>query len=65
VVLVPYRPAWRYGLEGERMAWYESPVMVRQGENEPWAEVFKRAKAKAKELCADLRELPATEQAAA
>jgi hypothetical protein len=66
LVLVPAAPAWRYGLTGEKMVWYESPVMVRQQEGEPWASVFERAKVKAKEMLgAHQRVLPRTEQAAA
>lgn len=41
-ILVPEKPAWRYGLEGEKMAFYDSPVMFRQkGE---WSEVFKNVR---------------------
>lgn len=61
IVLVPAKPAWRYGLKGERMVWYDSPLMVRQNVGESWPDVFERAKAK----CADLRLLPRTECAAA
>lgn len=61
VVLVPSKPAWRYGLTGEKMVWYDSPVMVRQQAGESWASVIQRAKAK----CADYRIVPRAQQAAA
>lgn len=44
IVLVPNKPAWRYGLKGEKMAWYNSPTMVRQQIGEPWNSVIDRAK---------------------
>lgn len=61
IVLVPEAPAWRYGLKGERMVWYDSPLMVRQKAGEPWASVIQRAKAK----CADLGIVSRAEQAVA
>lgn len=54
IVLVPTAAAWRYGLAGDKMVWYDSPTMVRQAEGESWSSVFARAKA-----CVDLRELQA------
>ncbi len=45
VVLVPAKPAWRYGLEGEVMPFYESCRMVRQAPGEDWKSVIERAKA--------------------
>lgn len=59
--LVPYRPAWRYGLTGDRMVWYDSVTLIRQGEKESWISVLARAKKHAKELCADLRKLSRAE----
>lgn len=44
IVLVPSKPAWRYGLDGKKMIWYDSPVMVRQKPGEKWEDVFERAK---------------------
>ena len=49
IVLVPAKPAWRYGLSGHEMPFYSSCFMVRQGKDEPWESVLARAKAK----CAD------------
>lgn len=66
VVLVPSAPAWRYGMTGDRMVWYDSPRMVRQGEGEAWASVFERAKSIAKEMIgADNRNLSRIEPRAA
>lgn len=62
IALVPSAPAWRYGLTGERMVWYDSVRMVRQGIGESWESVFSRAKDRA---VAYLRELQGTEQAVA
>lgn len=44
LVLVPRKPAWRYGLRGEKMVWYESPVLCRQQPLEPWTSVLGRVK---------------------
>lgn len=38
-VFVPDRAAWRYGVEGEEMAWYESVRLFRQKKDQPWNEV--------------------------
>jgi tetratricopeptide (TPR) repeat protein len=38
-ILVPSKPAWRYGMTGEKMHWYQSPKMFRQTEG--WEPVFK------------------------
>lgn len=66
LVLVPSKPAWRYGLTGERMVWYESPVMLRQAEGESWESVFERAKSRAREMLgADNRRLSEPQSAAA
>lgn len=61
IVLTPTAAAWRYGLKGERMVWYDSPRMVRQGRGESWASVFQRAKVK----CADYGYVPRTQPQAA
>lgn len=61
LVLVPNAPAWRYGLTGEKMIWYDSPVMIRQGNGESWASVLQRAK----DRCADYGYLPRSQRAAA
>lgn len=61
LILTPTAAAWRYGLKGEKMVWYDSPRMVRQGPGESWASVFQRAKVK----CADFGIVPRAQQAAA
>ena len=41
-VLVPSRPAWRYGIEGNRMPWYGATVrLFRQG-GDDWASLIER-----------------------
>jgi len=45
LVLVPSKPAWRYGLTGDKMVWYDSVTMMRQGSGESWSDVLLRAKA--------------------
>lgn len=54
LVLVPSKPAWRYGLTGDKMAWYDSVTMLRQADGESWANVLARAK----EWVADFRARP-------
>jgi tetratricopeptide (TPR) repeat protein len=44
-VLVPSKPAWRYGIAGERMLFYPSVRMFRQADGEDWSEVLKRVSA--------------------
>lgn len=44
-VLVPSKPAWRYGVSGDRMLFYPSVRMFRQAEGEDWSEVLKRVSA--------------------
>lgn len=44
-VLVPNKPAWRYGISGERMLWYPSAKLYRQGKDENWTGVIERLKA--------------------
>lgn len=56
--LVPSRPAWRYGMTGERMWWYPSVKLIRQQEGQPWEEVLDR-------IVSDYRALPGTKQKAA
>lgn len=41
-VMVPSKPAWRYGLTGKRMLFYPSITMYRQSDGEDWKEVLKR-----------------------
>ncbi len=40
--LVPSKPAWRYGLTGEKSIWYNSVKLVRQGKDETWEPVIER-----------------------
>lgn len=42
LVMIPQRPEWRYGAGGERMAWYESLRIFRQGQGEGWPQVVER-----------------------
>jgi len=37
-VLVPTLPTWRYGLEGEKMVWYNSVKLIRQIKANNWLE---------------------------
>jgi tetratricopeptide (TPR) repeat protein len=39
-VMVPRRPHWRYGMEGDRMPWYDSVKLYRQKQD--WAGVVNR-----------------------
>jgi hypothetical protein len=40
LVMVPFGADWRYGGEGERMAWYPSVRLVRQREVGQWSDVL-------------------------
>lgn len=42
-VLVPNKPAWRYGITGERMLWYASARMFRQ--DKTWTDVAEKVEA--------------------
>lgn len=42
-VLVPAKPAWRYGLRGMKSDWYQSVDYLRQAEGEDWGAVLARA----------------------
>ena len=42
-VLVPAKPAWRYGQKGEQSDWYDSVSYIRQGKEESWDSVMARA----------------------
>lgn len=59
--LVPSAPAWRYGLTGKKMVWYDSVTLLRQKEGESWASVISRAG----DWIADFGQLPRTQRAAA
>jgi len=41
-VLVPKRPLWKFGVQGERTPWYPSLRLFRQGEGEAWDSVLHR-----------------------
>jgi ADP-heptose:LPS heptosyltransferase len=43
VVLLPYVPDWRWGLEGEKTCWYESMRLARQPELDDWGGAMERA----------------------
>lgn len=40
--LTPSKPAWRYGLEGERCPWYGSAKIIRQKPGQTWEPVIQR-----------------------
>lgn len=65
-VLVPNKPAWRYGLRGERSDWYDSVEHFRQAEGEEWGAVLARATKHMEEWAnAHQRKLPPAERAKA
>jgi len=41
-VAAPSMPSWRYGVTGERMPWYGSVRLVRQGPTDRWLQVLSR-----------------------
>ena len=41
-VLTPSQPEWRYLYQGEKMPWYPSVRLIRQGHNESWDAVMGR-----------------------
>lgn len=41
-VLVPSRPAWRYGIEGDRMPWYGETVRLFRQKGDDWASLIER-----------------------
>ncbi len=43
-VLLPVAPDWRWGLEGESTAWYESATLFRRAQDEDWTAVIERIK---------------------
>jgi Flp pilus assembly protein TadD len=48
-VLVPSKPAWRYGLTGDKMPWYESATMIRQVDD--WDSVYNQMEKTLASLC--------------
>lgn len=67
IVMVPEKPAWRYGLTGEKSDWYDSVSYVRQGKGEGWQEAMARATAHLETWVknAHQRAIPGTERAKA
>jgi tetratricopeptide (TPR) repeat protein len=45
-VLVPQRPLWKFGVQGERTPWYPSLRLFRQGGQEQWSSVLRRVAAR-------------------
>ena len=41
---VPHRAAWRYGISGEKMPWYDLVKLYRQEKDQNWTEVIQRVK---------------------
>jgi hypothetical protein len=41
-VMVPSRPSWRYGIEGDDLPWYDSVRLFRQAPTDPWLAVIAR-----------------------
>lgn len=41
-VMVPYRPSWRYGIEGVDLPWYSSVRLFRQAKSDTWMQVIHR-----------------------
>ena len=40
IVMVPFGSDWRYGAQGERMLWYPSVRLIRQGAIGDWPPVI-------------------------
>ncbi len=49
-LLLPARPDWRWGIEGERTAWYPSMRLFRRAFGRPWDDVFERVRAELEAL---------------
>lgn len=50
--LVPFQPAWRYGIEGDKTPWYSSVKLIRQKPRETWNPVMHKV---SEELCSFLQ----------
>ena len=50
--LLPATPEWRYGSEGEEMAWYPSVRLIRQSRMGEWRHVLNETSARLRALCA-------------
>jgi len=48
--LVPYMPAWRYGLSGTTSPWYKSARMFRQNKDDTWGPVIRQVSDELKKL---------------
>jgi tetratricopeptide (TPR) repeat protein len=44
-ILLPSAPDWRWGVEGEKTAWYESVRLFRKAPDEEWTTVIERVRA--------------------
>jgi tetratricopeptide (TPR) repeat protein len=66
-VIVPSKPAWRYGLTGDKSFWYESVEYIRQAMDESWDAAMARATAHMENWArhADHRALQKVERATA
>lgn len=42
LTMIPRKPEWRYGAEGEAMPWYRSVRLLRQGQDGEWGPVVAR-----------------------
>ena len=40
VLLLPFRPDWRWGNEGQRTIWYPSCILLRQPQHDDWNSIF-------------------------
>ena len=49
-VLTPSRPAWRYGVQGRRMPWYNSVELFRQKQGNAWGFVVEEVKGRLEEF---------------
>ena len=41
VLLLPFRPDWRWGNEGQKTIWYPSCTLLRQPQHDDWNSIFK------------------------
>ena len=44
LAILPSSPEWRYGIEGEKMPWYESVTLFRQSVQGTWVDAVERVK---------------------
>lgn len=49
-VLTPSKPAWRYGVKGKGMPWYNSVELFRQKPGSPWSEVIENVNGRLSEF---------------